>query len=658
MLIMNRRNFGTSSRLILAGTLLLNAIALYKWARPLYETDSLFISRKWIFIIGSTLLGLVISSGLLAASWTPLWNKITAAFAYGMRQLRRLGKINLILFLLVIAVYSFMVLGRYGVYLTNNWVRLFVVWLVVLAGAVFLRAAGFDKSWEELLAGALLIAMLGFKMATFSGDISTYPFSLDWSEASRYYYASLFFSRQIYGIAVPSSVLHPTRYLLQSIAFLIPNSPLWFHRLWQVILWVAITLGTSILFARRLEIQDRLRRWMLIAWAFLFLLLGPVYYHLLVPAALVLWGYDRQRPWRTWIVILAASAWAGISRVNWFPVPGMLAATLYFLEEPVKNRALWRYLLEPFAWVLTGTALAFTSQAAYALLSGNPPEEFTSSFTSDLLWYRLLPNPTDSMGIILSALLVSLPLFFIILYQMRNRWQDYHPIRLLGLGAILAVLLAGGMIVSTKIGGGSNLHNLDAYMTLLMLVTAYLYFGKFAPEKFEAPVSKPHWSLTILAILMPVYFILPTRAPLPMPNQEQTTAALDTINQQVDKATKDGGQVLFISERELLTFHMLDKQVPLVPNYERVFLMEMAMAGNPYYLDKFHDDIKNQRFEMIISEPLFTQLKGRTESFGEENDAWVNQVSIPVLCYYTPETTLRDVRIQLLVPRPNPENCP
>jgi hypothetical protein len=219
MLIMNRRNFGTSSRLILAGTLLLNAIALYKWARPLYETDSLFISRKWIFIIGSTLLGLVISSGLLAASWTPLWNKITAAFAYGMRQLRRLGKINLILFLLVIAVYSFMVLGRYGVYLTNNWVRLFVVWLVVLAGAVFLRAAGFDKSWEELLAGALLIAMLGFKMATFSGDISTYPFSLDWSEASRYYYASLFFSRQIYGIAVPSSVLHPTRYLLQSPVF-------------------------------------------------------------------------------------------------------------------------------------------------------------------------------------------------------------------------------------------------------------------------------------------------------------------------------------------------------------------------------------------------------------------------------------------------------
>jgi len=336
----------------------------------------------------------------------------------------------------------------------------------------------------------------------------------------------------------------------------------------------------------------------------------------------------------------------------------MLASMLYFLEEPVENQALWRYLLRPFAWTFTGTTLAFATQAAYALFSGNPAQEFTSSFTSDLLWYRLLPNPTDSMGIILSALLVSLPLFLIILYQMRNHWRSYHPIRLLGLGAILAVLLVGGMIVSTKIGGGSNLHNLDAYLTLLMLVTGYLYFGKFAPEQSEAPVYLPHWSLTVFAILLPVYFILPTGGPLPMPNQEQTTAALDTINQQIDEATRDGGQVLFISERELLTFHMLDKQVPLVPDYERVFLMEMAMAGNPYYLGKFHDDIKNQRYELIVSEPLFTQFKGRSESFGEENDAWVNQVSIPILCYYTPERTLRDVHIQLLVPRPNPENCP
>jgi len=658
MLSLNRRNFGISSRLILVSTLLLNAIALYKWAWPLYETDSLFISRKWIFILGSALLGLVISSSLLAASWTPLWKKIAAAFDFGLRQLGRLGKINLVLFLLVIGGFSFMVLGRYGVYVEKNWVRLFVLWLVVMAGAVFLRASGFEKSWEELLAGALLIAMLGFKIATYSGDISTYPFSLSWSEASRYYYASLFFSQQIYGIAVPPSVLHPTRYLLQSIAFLIPNSPLWFHRLWQVILWVGITLGTAILFARILKVQDRLRRWMLIAWAFLFLLLGPVYYHLLVPAALVLWGFDRRRPVRTWIVILIASIWAGISRVNWYPVPGMLAAALYFLEEPVENRPIWRYLLKPFAWTLAGTILAFATQAAYAFFSGNPPEEFTSSFTSDLLWYRLLPNPTDKMGIILSALLVSLPLLLIILYQMRNRWRSYHPIRLLGMAAILAILLAGGMIVSTKIGGGSNLHNLDAYLTLLMVVTGYFYLGRSVPEESETSLPLPHWSLTVLAILLPVYFILPTRAPMPMPSQEQTTAALATINQQIDKATQDGGEVLFISERELLTFHMLDKNVPLVPDYERVFLMEMAMAGNPYYLGKFHDDIKNQRFEMILSEPLFTQLKGREESFGEENDAWVNQVSIPVLCYYTPDTTLRDVRIQLLVPKPNPENCP
>jgi hypothetical protein len=259
MLTVNWKNFRISSRLVLACTLLLNAIALYKWAWPLYETNSLFVSRKWIIIIGSAFLVFLVTTGLLAASWTALWRKISTLFEFGLRHLSLLGRINLLLFFLIIGVFSFMVLGQYGVYLGSDWVRRFLLWLVVMAGAVLLRAAGFNKTWEELLAGALLIAMLGFKIATYSGDISTYPFSLSWSEASRYYYASLFFSKQIYGIAVPPSVLHPTRYLLQSIAFLIPNSPLWFHRLWQVILWVVITLVTSILFARILKIQDQLR---------------------------------------------------------------------------------------------------------------------------------------------------------------------------------------------------------------------------------------------------------------------------------------------------------------------------------------------------------------------------------------------------------------
>jgi hypothetical protein len=83
------------------------------------------------------------------------------------------------------------------------------------------------------------------------------------------------------------------------------------------------------------------------------------------------------------------------------------------------------------------------------------------------------------------------------------------------------------------------------------------------------------------------------------------------------------------------------------------------MAGNPNYLGHFHSDLKNHRFSMIISEPLFITAKGAAEPFGEENDAWVKQVSRPVLCYYESARFLRATSIQILVPKKEPgPGCP
>jgi hypothetical protein len=83
---------------------------------------------------------------------------------------------------------------------------------------------------------ASIMALVGYaafyKVTTFISEVSTFPFSLGWSEASRFYYASLFFSESLYNLHVPPSVLHPSRYLMQAIPFLIPSLPLWFHRLW------------------------------------------------------------------------------------------------------------------------------------------------------------------------------------------------------------------------------------------------------------------------------------------------------------------------------------------------------------------------------------------------------------------------------------------
>ena len=62
--------------------------------------------------------------------------------------------------------------------------------------------------------------------------------------------------------------------------------------------------------------------------------------------------------------------------------------------------------------------------------------------------------------------------------------------------------------------------------------------------------------------------------------------------------------------------------------------MEMVMAGNSKYLTAFQDDIRTQRFDLIITDPLFDSYKGSGESWAEENNVWVDAVSLPILCHY------------------------
>lgn len=655
---MHSRQPLTLIRITLLLSIPLAALVLFRFLRAPYQGGYLFQAPHWIAVLVLGAAALLTLVALLVISFTPYHTLIPRGLEALFRILQRLGKLNLLFFAVAIGLFSFLVLGRYGYLLNSLLIRLIFFSGLVLAGMLFLRAAGFCAGWGETLALSLLASAFGYRLAAYLPDISTYPFTLNWSEASRYYYASLYFSEKIYGVSVPPTVLHPSRYLLQALPFLIPNSPLWLHRLWQVLLWVGITLAGSWALARRFSLPDGLRKWAFIAWAFLFLLIGPVYYHLTLPFFLVLWGFRPQaRPWLSFGVVLLASLWAGISRVNWYPVPAMLAAAIYFLETPVHPKPLWKYLLYPLALGVVGSAAAFGAQALYVFWSGNPPEQFTTSFMSDLLWQRLLPNPTYPLGVLPALLLACGPLLWMIAQRLEGWQERYHPIRLLGLGAMLLVLFAGGLVVSAKIGGGSNLHNMDAFMALLLLVGAYFYFGRFAPDaQVERPVPPARPAVLGATLVVTAFFTLMSGSPLSLPPEDQVKDALATIRTYVDEATKDGGEVLFITERQLVTFGYLE-EVGLVPDYEKVFLMEMAMANHPDYLGQFNDDLKNKRFSLIVSEPLFSRIKDSSNIFGEENNAWVRNVSRPVLCYYRPvRFALTNFPIQLLLPREG-EDC-
>lgn len=623
----------------------------------------------------------------------------------------RLRKVNLILLFLCAASLPLLSFVFNVPALQDTWTRIICFGLVALLGGLFFKAWDLNnpvesqRHWAMYVGASTLLAASFYMVLSYLPEISTNPFTLSWSEASRYYYASLFLSRQIYGVQVPPTVLHPSRYLMQAAPFLIPGSPIWLHRLWQVLLWIVMPVITGYVLARRLEISDWLTRWMVVAAAFLYLGIGPVYYHLLVPVVLVLWGFHslpahsrKARFVVSLLAVLLASAWAGISRINWFPVPGSLAVALILLEEPLQSSApageslkgrwkfptaTWRatswYILRLAGWFLAGTATAFAAQMLYIFWSGNQAEQFTTSFSSSLLWHRLLPNATFPPGILPAILVVSLPLALVALGRLlerrpdRQSWQDYHPLRLVGLLGVLAVFFAGGVIVSLKIGGGSNLHNLDAFMVILLVVTGYLLFKRTKPDREVSPIApssepeqgKPsatsrliNWGLALALVISTVY-TLDTRPPAAAASTDPQLISrnLEIINQAALEARQKGGEVLFLSNRQFLTFHNID--VPLVPEYERVFLMEVAMAGDPVYLGRFYDDLRNQRFALIVSEPLSREEKDGRLNFGLENNAWVKNVSRYILCYYEPTLTLKDVQVQLLAPSPTPKkNCP
>jgi len=535
-------------------------------------------------------------------------------------------------------------------------IRLFLFEVAVFICAISLKALLPQRNWGTVLVGSILLIAVIYRIMVFVPQVSTSPFSLGWSEGTRYYNASLFFAERIYGQAVPPCPWHASRYMLLAVPWLIPGIPLWFHRLWQVLLWIGTSGASSFLLAKRLKLQDWFRVGAFSAWMFLYLFHGPVYYHLLICVILVLWGLDHEKPVQSFVVIILASIWAGLSRVNWIPVPVFIAITLYFLETPwIREITFLEYMKKPVFWGIGGITAAFLSYLGYALLSGNELSKFKSSFTSDLLWYRLLPNATYRPGILLGIIVVTFPLLAIIIMWLRNiNHTKRSSIKLLGLGLILLILFAGGLVVSVKIGGGGNLHNMDAYLTILLVATSYIFWNRTAKDLGTlkiAPSNNISRIITMLAIAVPVCATLTTGGHFSIRDKVVESNDLASLQEIVKEAASQGGEVLFMSERHLQTFGLIS-DVAFAPEYEKVEVMEMAKAGNTEYLKQFYRDIENQRFSIIISDPIHTHLKGHSKSFSEENNVWVERVARIVLEYYQASQLGKQSDIYILTPKP------
>jgi hypothetical protein len=342
-------------------------------------------------------------------------------------------------------------------------------------------------------------------------------------------------------------------------------------------------------------------------------------------------------------------------------VPAGLAAALYLIETSVSEtgglhglRGWLTYFRRPLVWGVIGCGVALAAQSVYVLVSGQAEASmFGSSFTSALLWYRLLPNPTNALGVLPSALLVTTPQLILIGVNIVRKGRAWHPQRVIPLGLLTLVLFAGGLVVSTKIGGGSNLHNVDAYLVLVLVISMYVFMDRFTPEcepgLLDRPLWRP-WALTLLLIIIPVTWGLQVGKPFIRYDMDQAAIDLDKLNAEVQKRGVEG-EVLFIAQRQLQVFGMTPVTQPY-PDYELLTLSEMAISNNQAYLSKFYDDLKNQRFALIVvgrqNQLIQDPMK---DAFAEENNAWVTHVSRYLLEFYQSDLYLETQGIDLMVPR-------
>jgi hypothetical protein len=541
--------------------------------------------------------------------------------------------------------------------------------------------------WPNFFYGALISGSL-FAIALQFTTLTAYPFSLTWSEGNRLYDFSLYLGREryLYEGELIATRGAAGRHLLWGLIYIFPNTPIWLHRLWNIVLSTAPYLLFGYLLARWKPADSaknlpRLRKWGFALWIYLFLMQGPIYTPLLLTAILIVLTIplnttpERRKQFSYWLVCIAGTAIAGIyasaSRWTWFPAAATWAVFLlmadFKIEKGESLLSIFRRLI-PIGFV-AAAGLAGGLAASPKLLT---PEKIATgtAMSQPLLWYRLYPNATLTSGIIWGLVVAALPLLLLIAWLALSRGANgerrwpLNWLQILAYSSASLIFLGIGLIASVKIGGGNNLHNLDMFLVSLAILAglalrnAGLALRQAAGERiFYATWPRLAQALLGLALFIPAWNAVKSGGPLQLPPAAVVEETLQDIQKKTSQAAQLG-EVLFIDQRQLLTFGSV-RDIPLVPDYEKKYLMDQAMAGDETYFETFYNDLKNRRFSLILIEPLFVKEKSQLQTFGEENNAWVEWVAGPLLCYYKPAKTFDETGIQLLTPRDAPKDgCP
>jgi hypothetical protein len=199
---------------------------------------------------------------------------------------------------------------------------------------------------------------------------------------------------------------------------------------------------------------------------------------------------------------------------------------------------------------------------------------------------------------------------------------------------------------------------MDAYLSLLLIVFAYLIFARYRTESggTAQPVAL-HWLVIVLLLINPVWSFIQFTIGFGTYDAARTESVMTDLQEYVDQTNAQGGEILFITQRHLISMHML-QGVTLVPEYEREDLMEIAMANNVQALERLQKDMEDQRFALIIVDPLNYNIISRRRGFAEENNVWVTRIMRHILCNYREEAIFPADDIALYVPQEGARQCP
>ncbi|MDP2966704.1 MAG: hypothetical protein Q8N39_11835 [Pelolinea sp.] len=543
------------------------------------------------------------------------------------------------------------------------WMEFFIIFTIAILIKYLLIE---DKSsWKSLLRIGCYTLLAGASHVIFYklSQVTSYPFTLYWSEGNRFFDYSTLFGSFRYILADGERIKAFTTWGMQlpwALPFVIPGLSIGFFRLWYQIIWILPTFVLGLVAAHQIKAgRSSLFLTLIFAsWTFLFLDQGPIYTPLVIGAILTVIA-ARAKLLPGILIILVASYYTRNARWTWSYAPGLWAGLLALLaiEKPSFSKQGLKELVKPAALGITGylggqlipsLIKSINSSTDLALL----PNAAASTSRQPLLWDRLFPNPTYPPGILWALIWAALPVVLLLaILILQKKWQT-NWLQNLALLIIPGAFLIVGIVASVKIGGGSNLHNLDMFLMSLALIASSAWVFILQKNENTWKLSSIASIFLFIVLVSPVTFTLIGGERLTLPDNEIISKALAAVQNKVEKYSQQG-EILFIDHRQLFTFNLV-KKVPLVDDYEKKYLMDQAMANNEKYFNTFYKDLAERRFVLIVNEPSNLVVRGSEYSFGEENDAYVKWVTVPLLCTYEPLYTSPKTSVELLVPRETP----